>query len=70
LVVVCALQTLGAEPFPATKPIRIIVPTGPGGPPDIISRVIATELSDSEGWATIVEKTDPVPYRPSAWQMS
>ena len=62
LVVVCALQTLSAEPFPATKPIRIIVPTGPGGPPDIISRVIATELSDSEGWATIVEN------RPGALQ--
>ena len=60
---VCALQTLDAESFPAAKhPIRIVVPTGPGSPPDVISRIIATELADSEGWTMIVEN------RPGALQ--
>jgi tripartite-type tricarboxylate transporter receptor subunit TctC len=35
--------------------IRIVVPTAPSTPPDIISRAIATELSESEGWKVIVE---------------
>jgi tripartite-type tricarboxylate transporter receptor subunit TctC len=43
-----------AEPFPANV-IRIVVPTAPSTPPDIICRVIAAELSDSEGWRVIVE---------------
>jgi tripartite-type tricarboxylate transporter receptor subunit TctC len=43
-----------AQAFPS-NPIRIVVPTAPSTPPDIISRVIATELSHSEGWKVIVE---------------
>jgi tripartite-type tricarboxylate transporter receptor subunit TctC len=43
-----------AESYPA-KVIRIVVPTGPGTPPDIISRIVANELSDSDGWKVIVE---------------
>jgi tripartite-type tricarboxylate transporter receptor subunit TctC len=43
-----------AQTFP-TRPIRIVVPTAPSTPPDIISRVIATELSDGQGWTVIVE---------------
>jgi tripartite-type tricarboxylate transporter receptor subunit TctC len=43
-----------AQAFPS-NPIRIVVPTAPSTPPDIISRVIATELSNSEGWKVIVE---------------
>jgi tripartite-type tricarboxylate transporter receptor subunit TctC len=35
--------------------IRIVVPTGPGTPPDVISRVIAAELAESEGWRMVVE---------------
>jgi tripartite-type tricarboxylate transporter receptor subunit TctC len=44
----------GAQEFPA-GPIRILVPTAPSTPPDIISRAIATELANSEGWRVIVE---------------
>jgi tripartite-type tricarboxylate transporter receptor subunit TctC len=40
--------------FPS-KPIRIVVPTAPSTPPDIISRVIASELADAEGWTVVVE---------------
>jgi tripartite-type tricarboxylate transporter receptor subunit TctC len=43
-----------AQSFPSNA-IRIVVPTAPSTPPDIISRVVATELSDSEGWRVIVE---------------
>ena len=43
-----------AQIFPS-NPIRIVVPTAPSTPPDIISRVIATELANSEGWKVIVE---------------
>jgi tripartite-type tricarboxylate transporter receptor subunit TctC len=43
-----------AESYPSNV-IRIVVPTGPGTPPDIIGRVIAAELSESEGWRMVVE---------------
>lgn len=42
------------QTFPSNV-IRIVVPTAPGTPPDIISRVIAAELSGSEGWRMSVE---------------
>ena len=43
-----------AQPFPA-RPIRIVVPTAPSTPPDIISRVIASEVTENEGWTVVVE---------------
>jgi tripartite-type tricarboxylate transporter receptor subunit TctC len=43
-----------ADPYPS-KVIRIVVPTTPGTPPDIISRIIANEMSESDGWKVIVE---------------
>lgn len=49
-----AAQQASAQSYPA-NPIRIVVPTAPSTPPDIISRVIATELSNAEGWRVIVE---------------
>src|SRR5262245_21382233 len=50
-----------AQPFPSNT-IRIVVPTVAGVPPDIISRVIAAELSEAEGWRMLVEN------RPGALQ--
>jgi tripartite-type tricarboxylate transporter receptor subunit TctC len=35
--------------------IRIVVPTSASTPPDILARVVATALSDGEGWKVIVE---------------
>ena len=43
-----------AQSFPS-RTIRIVVPTSASTPPDIISRVIAGELSDHEGWRVVVE---------------
>jgi len=48
------VHAAAAEPFPS-RVITIVVPTAPATPPDIISRVIAAELSESEGWRIIVE---------------
>jgi tripartite-type tricarboxylate transporter receptor subunit TctC len=50
-----------AQSYPSNA-IRIVVPAGPGTPPDVISRIVATELSASEGWRVIVEN------RPGALQ--
>ena len=37
-----------AQAYPA-RPVRIIAPTGPGGAPDIIARLIGPWLSDRLG---------------------
>ena len=43
-----------AQSFPS-RTIHIYAPTGPGTPPDIISRVVAAQLSQNEGWTVVVE---------------
>ncbi len=48
------IHAAAAQPFPS-RLITIVVPTAPSTPPDIISRVIANELSESEGWRIIIE---------------
>jgi tripartite-type tricarboxylate transporter receptor subunit TctC len=52
-VVVCNSEA-EAQVYPSNT-IRIVVPTSAGTPPDIISRIIATELSESEGWKVVIE---------------
>lgn len=43
-----------AQDFPS-KALRIVVGTSPSTPPDIVSRVLATQLSEDEKWSVIVE---------------
>ena len=43
-----------AQAYPA-RPVRIIAPTGPGGAPDIIARLIGPWLSDRLGQQFIIE---------------
>src|SRR4029077_3721340 len=43
-----------AEPFPK-KPIRIVVPTSPGGITDTLARALAQRLTESFGQQVIVE---------------
>jgi tripartite-type tricarboxylate transporter receptor subunit TctC len=56
-----AFGTAHAQTFPRNA-IRIVAPAPPGTPPDAIGRVIAAELSESEGWRVVVEN------RPGALQ--
>jgi tripartite-type tricarboxylate transporter receptor subunit TctC len=41
-------------PFP-TGTIRLVAPVSASTPPDIISRIVARELSEDEGWKVVVE---------------
>jgi tripartite-type tricarboxylate transporter receptor subunit TctC len=43
-----------AQDYPSGV-IRIVAPFGGGTPPDVISRIVASELSESEGWQVVVE---------------
>lgn len=62
LVIAGGTLSSGAETSRTNIAFRIVAPTGPGGPPDVISRLVATEISDAEGWRVIVEN------RPGALQ--
>jgi tripartite-type tricarboxylate transporter receptor subunit TctC len=43
-----------AQPFP-TGTVRFVAPFSASTPPDIISRIVSKELTESEGWRVIVE---------------
>ncbi len=47
-------QTTSGQSFPSNV-IRIVVPYSASTPPDILARIIATALSEGEGWNVIVE---------------
>jgi tripartite-type tricarboxylate transporter receptor subunit TctC len=54
-IVGCAVcGTLSAQGYPA-RPIRMIVPSAPGGLPDIQSRVVASQLSAQLGQQVVVD---------------
>ena len=52
--VVTAASPADAQTYPSGM-IRIISPSAAGTPPDIMGRIIAAELGESEGWRAIVE---------------
>jgi tripartite-type tricarboxylate transporter receptor subunit TctC len=57
LAVACTAVTgpaLSAEPYPS-KPIRLIVPFPPGGPTDVMGRVVAKVLGDKLKQTVVVE---------------
>jgi tripartite-type tricarboxylate transporter receptor subunit TctC len=60
LLLLLAFATIGAKEeaqaqnFP-TGVIRIIAPVSVSTPPDILARIVANALSDSEGWKVVVE---------------
>jgi len=49
-----ALRPALAQPYPS-RIIRIVVPYSASTPPDILARIVATALSEGEGWNVIVE---------------
>jgi tripartite-type tricarboxylate transporter receptor subunit TctC len=59
LALVVTSASAGAQPFP-TRPVRFLVPFGPGGVGDITARVVAQKMSATLGQQVIVDN------RPSA----
>ncbi len=53
-VVAVLASPLAAQPYPSNM-IRIVVPSAAGTPPDIMGRLVAAELAETEGWRVIVE---------------
>ena len=53
-VIVTGAGIAGAQDYP-TKPIRLIIPSGPGGGLDLIGRSIVARIADSLGKAVVVE---------------
>src|SRR6266851_4680675 len=49
-----AVRPALARPYPSGV-IRIVVPYSASTPPDIFARIVATALSEGEGWNVIVE---------------
>jgi len=43
-----------AQTYPS-RVIRSVVPGAAGTPPDIVARIVASELSETEGWRVVVE---------------
>jgi len=54
----CLAAPVAAQGYPA-KPVRIIVPTSPGGVNDVVTRVLAPKLGEALGRPIIVENHPP-----------
>ncbi len=62
LALIAAAAVAQGTAYPA-KPVRIVVPSSPGGGTDILARVLAQKLSESQGQQFVVEN------RPGAGQV-
>jgi tripartite-type tricarboxylate transporter receptor subunit TctC len=54
LTVLATTSPIDAQPYPSNT-IRVVVPGAAGTPPDIMGRIVASELGESEGWRIVVE---------------
>ena len=54
MVLFCCALSICAADFP-TKPIRFIVPWGPGSGPDVTSRIVGAEMSAALGQPIVIE---------------
>ena len=53
--VLASVQTAGAEEVYPSRPIRLIIPFPPGGPTDVMGRLISAALSDQLGQQVYVD---------------
>jgi tripartite-type tricarboxylate transporter receptor subunit TctC len=54
LICLCAPALCSAQTYPA-RPIRIVVPTAPGGAPDVVARYLAPRLTEVLGQPIVIE---------------
>ena len=54
LLVACGVGAFAQSTYP-TRPIRIIVPTAPSGPPELVARLVSQELTKRWGRPVVVE---------------
>ena len=55
LVLVSALLSCSAAAQYPTKPIRFIVPSAPGGAPDVLMRLLGQKLAEKWGQGVVIE---------------
>src|SRR2546425_1767342 len=55
LLLLVSMPALAQEPAWPTKPVRWLVPFAPGGPADVVSRILAAGLAERTGQPNIVD---------------
>src|SRR6476659_5228035 len=54
LALVVMIGSAAAQPYPS-RPIKLVVPYGPGGAGDVIARIVSEQLSKDLGVSVVVE---------------
>jgi tripartite-type tricarboxylate transporter receptor subunit TctC len=61
VVLLCLLAGAAAAAYPE-KPIRFVIPSAPGGSPDVLMRILLAEMSKQMGVAFVVENKPAASY--------
>ena len=60
ILLAAAVSLAQSQDYP-TKPVTIVVPTSPGGPPDTLARLLAEPMRASLGQPVVVENATGAP---------